>query len=76
MVNGKQFTLGGQIRDNMFWTLGTGVFIWTAYEAVLFWALSNGYMPLITFAADPVWFVALFFLIRCGKASIFMPFTG
>ena len=27
MKNGKQFTLGGQIRDNMFWTLGSGVTI-------------------------------------------------
>jgi len=25
MKNGKQFTLGGQIRDNMFWTLASGV---------------------------------------------------
>lgn len=71
MVNGKQFTLGGQIRDNMFWTLGTGVFIWTTYEAVLFWALSNGYMPLITFAANPVWFVALFFLIPVWESFFF-----
>lgn len=71
MVNGKQFTLGGQIRDNMFWTLGTGVFIWTAYEAVLFWALANGDMPLITFAADPVWFVALFFLIPIWESFYF-----
>ena len=53
MVNGKQFSLGGQVRDNMFWTLGTGVFIWTAYEAIMFWAMANGHMSIITFEANP-----------------------
>ncbi|MCE8553430.1 sterol desaturase family protein [Ruegeria pomeroyi] len=71
MVNGKQFTLGGQVRDNMFWTLGTGVMIWTGYEVVLFWALANGHMPMITWAAHPVWFVALFFLIPIWESFYF-----
>lgn len=71
MVNGRQFTLGGQVRDNMFWTLGTGVFIWTGYEAVLIWALSNGYMPLITWAAHPAWFVGMFFLIPIWESFYF-----
>ena len=39
--NGKQFTLGGQIRDNMFWTLASGVSIWTGYEVLMFWAMAN-----------------------------------
>ncbi|MFT4701564.1 MAG: lathosterol oxidase, partial [Yoonia sp.] len=34
MKNGRQFTLGGQIRDNMFWTLASGVTLWTAYEVL------------------------------------------
>ncbi|MCE8519000.1 sterol desaturase family protein [Ruegeria pomeroyi] len=71
MVSGKQFTLGGQVRDNMFWTLGTGVMIWTGYEVVLFWALANGHMPMITWAAHPVWFVALFFLIPIWESFYF-----
>jgi len=71
MVKGKQFTLGGQIRDNMFWTLGTGVLIWTAFEVDLFWALANGYMPLVTFEANPVWFVAIFFLIPIWESFYF-----
>lgn len=71
MVNGRQFTLGGQLRDNMFWTLGTGVLIWTAYEVVLIWSLANGYAPLITWAAHPVWFVAVFFLIPIWESLYF-----
>ncbi len=71
MMNCRQFTLGGQIRDNMFWTLGTGVFIWTLYEVILFWALANGYMPMLTWAANPVWFVAIFFLVPIWESLYF-----
>ena len=71
MVNGKQFTLGGQVRDNMFWTLGTGVLIWTAYEVVMIWSLANGYVPMITWSADPIWFAAIFFLIPVWESFYF-----
>ncbi|KXF89138.1 sterol desaturase family protein [Phaeobacter inhibens] len=54
MKAGRQFTLGGQIRDNMFWTLASGVTVWTAYEVLMFWALANGYAPMLTFAAHPI----------------------
>lgn len=69
--NGRQFTLGGQIRDNMFWTLGSGVFFWTAYEVLMFWALANGYAPLLTWAANPVWFIVLFLLIPFWESFYF-----
>jgi len=71
MKNGRQFTLGGQIRDNMFWTLGSGVFFWTAYEVLMFWAMGNGYAPVLTWLATPVWFVALFFLIPVWESFYF-----
>lgn len=71
MMNGRQFTLGGQIRDNMFWTLGSGVFFWTAYEVLMFWALANGYAPMLTWAANPVWFIALFLLIPLWESFYF-----
>ena len=71
MKNGRQFTLGGQIRDNMFWTLVSGVTIWTAYEVLMFWALSNGYAPMLTWAAHPVWFVLMFLLIPAWESFYF-----
>ncbi|WP_299410022.1 sterol desaturase family protein [uncultured Roseobacter sp.] len=71
MVSGRQFTLGGQVRDNMFWTLGTGVIVWTAYEAVLFWALANGHISMISWDANPVWFVAIFFFIPVWESFYF-----
>ena len=71
MVKGKQFTLGGQIRDNMFWTLGSGVFFWTAYEVLMFWAMGNGYIPLISWAKTPIWFVAIILLIPLWESFYF-----
>ena len=57
------FTFGNQTYDNMFYTLASGVPIWTAYEVLLLWAYANGFAPLITFAEHPVWFIAVFFLV-------------
>ena len=59
---GRTFTLNSQLKDNMFWTLTSGVFFWTAYEVLLLWAIANGYAPMLEWAQNPVWFVALFFL--------------
>jgi len=71
MIKGKQFTLGGQIRDNMFWTLGSGVFIWSLFEVVSWWALANGFMPYIKFTDTPFWFVSVFFLIPIWESFYF-----
>lgn len=71
MVKGKQFTLGGQIKDNMFWTLGSGVLNWSAFEALLLWALANGYVQHIEFSDTPIWFVAVFFLIPLWESFYF-----
>ncbi|MDH3665589.1 MAG: sterol desaturase family protein [Paracoccaceae bacterium] len=58
----RAFTLGGQVRDNMFWTLTSGVGFWTAYEVLMLWAMANGYAPVMTWADNPIWFVLLIFL--------------
>lgn len=59
---GRAFTFGNQVADNIFWSLGSGVAFWTAYEVLMFWAMANGYAPILDWADNPVWFVALFFL--------------
>ncbi len=71
MTKGKQFTLGGQIRDNMFWTLGSGVFVWTAYEVLMFWAMANGYAPMLTCASNTFWFIAMFAIIPVWESIYF-----
>jgi lathosterol oxidase len=67
----RSFTFGNQVRDNMFWTLASGVTVWTGYEVLLFWAMSNGYAPMLTWAANPVWFILLLLLIPVWESFYF-----
>lgn len=62
MYKGKQFSFGGQVRDNMFWSLVSGVGFWTAYEVLMFWAMGNGYAPIMNPSSNPVLFVLWFLL--------------
>mgnify|MGYP003951629885 CR=1 FL=1 len=62
MHNGKQFSFGGQVRDNMFWSLTSGVGFWTAYEVLIFWAMSNGYAPRLNPIETPIIFIIFFWL--------------
>lgn len=57
------FLFNNQTLDNMFWTLASGVPIWTAYELALLWAYASGYAPMINPSEHPIGFVALFFLV-------------
>ena len=50
------------MRDNMFWSLTSGVIFWTAYEVLIFWAMGNGYAPILTPAANPIIFTIWFLL--------------
>ncbi|MCJ8309355.1 MAG: sterol desaturase family protein [Rhizobiaceae bacterium] len=58
----RAFTFNNQVVDNMFWSLGSGVFFWTGFEVLMFWAMANGYAPILLWADNPIWFIALFFL--------------
>ena len=57
------FLFNNQTYDNMFWSLVSGVTVWTIYEVLLFWAYANNYVTLINPSEHPVVFVALFFLV-------------
>ncbi len=56
----RHFLFANQVRENMFWTAGSGVLIWTAYEVVTLWAFANGYIPMLNWEAHPIYFVLLF----------------
>ena len=60
--NGK-FLFRDQVRDNMFWSLASGVTIWTVLEVGYFWAAANGYMPGLEWRQNPIWFAAFFVII-------------
>ena len=57
------FLFGSQTIDNMIWTLASGVTVWTAYEVLTLWLFANGYIPMIDWEANPIWFGALLLII-------------
>ena len=60
--NGK-FWFRDQVKDNMFWSLTSGVTIWTGFEVAYFWAAANGLAPGLEWRQNPVWFALCFLLI-------------
>lgn len=61
--NNRSFSFKNQVWDNMFWSLVSGVTVWTSYEVTLMWGFANGYGFLIEWSDNPAWFAALFFLL-------------
>ncbi|MEM7379131.1 MAG: sterol desaturase family protein [Pseudomonadota bacterium] len=61
-ATGPAYSFGSQLRDNQFWTLTSGVAVWTGFEVLMFWAMANGVVPVLAWRDNPVWFIALFLL--------------
>jgi len=61
--NNGTFTFGNQLWDNVFWTLGSAITVATVYQWVIFWVMANGWVPTVTFADNPMWFIAWMALI-------------
>ncbi len=51
------FTFRDQVRDNMFWTLASGVTFWTLFEVLYFWGVANGVVPTFALAGNWHWLV-------------------
>ncbi len=60
--NGR-YNFRSQLWDNVFWTLASGVTIWSAYEVLVLWAFANGYAPFLSFSEHPILFVFLLFMV-------------
>ena len=61
--NSSKFTFNNQTKDNVFWSLVSGVPIWTAYEVLLLWGYASGAISLVSFSTSPVVFFLLFLLV-------------
>ena len=57
------FTFRDQVLDNMFWSLASGVTVWTLFEVGFFWAAANGFAPVVAWVEVPFWSLAWFVLI-------------
>ena len=55
LSKGSRFLFNNQLYDNMTWSIGSGVAIWTFYEVIMMWGMANGYVALITFESNPIW---------------------
>ena len=44
----RLYSFRDQVRDNMFWSIASGVTVWTALEVLYFWAAANGHAPGLT----------------------------
>ncbi|MEM9045906.1 MAG: sterol desaturase family protein [Pseudomonadota bacterium] len=61
--NNGNFSFRNQLFDNMFWTLASSVSFWTLWEIAYFWSAANGWVPTLSIAGNPTWFVAMFLII-------------
>ncbi len=68
---GRPFTFRDQVLDNMFWTIVSGVTVWTAYEALLIWGFANGHLEILQWSQNPVWFAAIFFIVPIWETFYF-----
>jgi len=63
METGKRYSFGNQLHDNIFWSIASGVTLWTAYEVLYFWGVANGVIPTFGFTEHPflfaLWLVAM-----------------
>lgn len=57
------FLFGNQTAENVFWTMCSGVPIWTAYEVLTWWMFANGYIPYVDFRQQPVYFIMLMLIV-------------
>ena len=67
----RAFTFRRQVYDNMFWTLASGVTVWTGYEVLMMWALANGYAPMLEMPGGFPWLLLMIFLIPIWETFYF-----
>lgn len=59
----RRFTFGNQTKDNVLWSLASGVPIVTAFEVVGLWLFASGRIPWLRWAEHPVWIVVIMLLV-------------
>lgn len=56
-TDNKKFLWGDQVKDNMFWSIVSGVTICTAYEATSFWIYANSYAGAASLTDGPLYII-------------------
>jgi sterol desaturase/sphingolipid hydroxylase (fatty acid hydroxylase superfamily) len=71
MRENRTFKFADQVKDNMFWSLTSGVVQVSAYQAISLWLMANGYVPTITLTSNPFLFCLIIFLLPVWSAFHF-----
>lgn len=69
--NKRIFLFDDQVKDNIFRSVVGGLTFWTLWEALAWWSYANGYLQLISFESNPVWFVVLIMLVPVYSVQYF-----
>jgi len=67
----NRFSFGNQLYDNIFWTIASGVTLWTAYEVLVFFWYATHPSLYLSFSDAPIWFVVLFPLLVIFESAHF-----
>ncbi len=62
-TDNNKFLWANQVWDNVFWSIVSGVTIWTGFEAISWWIYANGYVAIPGIREHPVYFVFCLFAV-------------
>lgn len=73
--NNRSFLFSDQVKDNMFWSLTSGVFHLTFFQSLTMWLMANQYIPVIQLQelslGTALWFLLGFVLLPIWSAFHF-----
>ncbi len=72
-TDNDQFLWGDQVRDNMFWSVASGITICTIFESITFWIYANNYISVPTFVDHPLYLViCIYGVFFVGAAHFYL----
>jgi len=69
--NNRTFLFANQVKDNMFWSLTSGVAHLTFFQCITWWLMANEYISRIDIDNNPIWFALGFVLLPIWSAFHF-----
>ena len=67
----RLWSFSDQVHDNMFWSLSSGVAQLTFFQVITMWLMANDYVPVVSFAENPIWFLLAILLLPIWSAFHF-----
>lgn len=69
--NNRNFLFSDQVKDNMFWSLTSGVAHLTLFQSITWWLMANSYIPQLDIKNHFFWFALGFVLLPIWSAFHF-----